>query len=298
MSYIWQSPKKIAKEILDKFPELHPLVVQLLYNRGLNSQEKIDEFLYPDYSRDIYDPYLFKDMAKACARINMAIEKKEKITIYGDYDADGVCASVILQTILKKLGAIVEVYLPHREKQGYGLNKNSVKEIIDGGTTLIISCDCGISNVEEVAFAKENKTEVIITDHHSIPDILPDALAIIHPKIADEKYPFKFLAGGGVAFKLAQGLLKTTDKLLDKEKEIEEKWLLDLVALATIADMVPLVKENRVLAYYGLRVLEKTSRPGIVALFRRLDINSKYITEDDISFMLAPRINIASRMGH
>lgn len=298
MSYIWQSPKQIDEEILEKFPELHPIVVQLLYNRGLDSQIKIDEFLYPDYSRDVYDPYLFRDMAKACARIDSAIENKEKITVYGDYDADGVCSSVILETVLKKVGAIVEVYLPHREKDGYGLNKNSVKEIIDNGTSLIITCDCGISNVDEVAFANENKTDVIITDHHSIPETLPKALAIIHPKIEGEEYPFKFLAGGGVAFKLAQALLKKNEKLQDKEKEIEEKWLLDLVAISTVADMVPLLGENRTLVKYGLLVLKKSKHLGLKKLLEIANIDVNKIDAQTISFSVGPRINAAGRMDH
>ncbi|MDD5749831.1 MAG: single-stranded-DNA-specific exonuclease RecJ [Patescibacteria group bacterium] len=296
--YIWKNPTSIDKEVLEEFPELHPIVVQLLYNRGLKTQKEIDEFLYPEYSQDVHNPYLFRDMDKACRRIYQAIEKKEKITVYGDYDADGVCAAVILKTVLEKLGAEVEVYLPHREKQGYGLNLKAIEEIAAAGTKLIITCDCGISNVEEVALANKNKVDVIISDHHSEPEKLPDALAIIHPRLEGEKYPFKFLAGGGVAFKLAQGLIQKSKQLNEREKEIEEKWLLDLVAISTVADMMPLLGENRTLLKYGLLVLRKTKRPGLLQLIKVANLTPEKINAQNIGFSLGPRINAAGRMDH
>ena len=198
MSYIWNLPVKPNNDLAAKFPELNPVVIQLLANRGLNKQAAIDEFLYPDYSQDIHDPYLFEDMKRACRRVYKAVDKDELITIFGDYDADGVCSAVILKTVLEKIGAKAEVYLPHREREGYGLNMTAVEQLIEAGTKLIITCDCGVSNREEITLAKRKKVDVIVTDHHSVPDKLPPALAIIHPQIGSEKYPFKFLTGGGV----------------------------------------------------------------------------------------------------
>ena len=170
MSYLWKTPDKIKQEVLDLYPELHPIVAQLLFNRGLKTQEQIDEFLNPDYGQDIHDPFLFADMDKACQKIYQAIDKQELIIVYGDYDADGVSSSVILATTLKKLGATVEVYLPHREKEGYGLNTKAIEELAKNNTKLIITCDCGVTNIEEVKFAKEKNIDVIITDHHAALD--------------------------------------------------------------------------------------------------------------------------------
>lgn len=299
MSYIWKLPEPINKEFLDQFPELHPTVAQLLYNRGLRTQEAIDEFLMPDYSQDIHDPFLFKDMKKACELIYSLVEKNELITVYGDYDADGVSAAIILKTVLTDLGAKVEVYLPHREKEGYGLNKNAVEELSANNTKLIISCDCGISNVEEVSLAKEKGISVIITDHHAIPETLPPADAIIHPQVEGETYPFKKLAGGGVAFKLAQALIAyKKNGVSEKEKEIQEKWLLDMVAISTVADMVPLLGENRTLLKYGLIVLKKTKRLGLQKLLEVANVDVSKIDTSTIGFAIAPRINAAGRMDH
>ena len=298
MSYIWKLPQKPSQEFIDEFPELHPIVVQLLYNRDLKTQKEIDEFLSPDYSKDVHDPHLFKDMEKVCQRIYKAIKNKELITVYGDYDADGVSSAVILRSVLKNLKANVEVYLPHREKEGYGLNKKAVEELA-GKSKVVITCDCGISNYEEVNIANEKGLDVIITDHHTVPEKLPKALAIIHPQVKDEKYPFKFLAGGGVAFKLAQALLShVKNDLSAKEKELNEKWLLDMVALATVADMVPLLGENRTLVKYGMLVLKKTQRLGMKKLIEIANLDVNKIDTRSIGFSLAPRVNAAGRMDH
>ena len=298
MSYIWQEPKPVDNKILENYPELHPIVAQLLYNRGLDTQEKIDEFLMPDYSQDIHDPFLFQDMTKACERLYKAIDKKELITVYGDYDADGVSASVILKSALENLGAKVEAYLPHREKEGYGLNKKAVEELAANKTKVIITCDCGISNTEEVDLANQKGVDVIITDHHTVPDDLPRAIAIIHPQV-DETYPFKFLAGGAVAFKLVQGLIKhKSNDQSDKDKELSEKWLLDLVAISLVADMVPLIGENRTLLKYGLIVLKKTQRVGLQKLIEVAKLDVEKVDARSIGFSIAPRINAAGRMDH
>ncbi|MBT4849848.1 single-stranded-DNA-specific exonuclease RecJ [Candidatus Parcubacteria bacterium] len=299
MSYTWNLPEKVDKKIIEKFPELHPTVAQLLYNRGLETQAQVDEFLHPDYGDDIHDPFLFKDMKKACERIYGAIEKKEKIVVYGDYDADGVCSSVILTSVLESLGATVEAYLPHREKEGYGLNAKAIEEFSKNNTKLVITCDCGISNTEEVSLANDKNLDIIITDHHAVPEKPPKAVAIIHPQGPGEEYPFKFLAGGGVAFKLAQGLIKyNSNKKSDKEKELQEKWLLDMVAISTVADMVPLLGENRTLLIYGLIVLQKTQRVGLQKLLDVANVDKTKIDARNIGFTIGPRINAAGRMDH
>ena len=299
MPYIWKLKDNISAEILEKFPELPPIVVQLLFNRNLVSQEAVDEFLMPDYSQDIHDPFLFKDMDKACQRIYQAIEKQELITVYADYDADGVSSAVILNSVLTDLGAKVNVYLPHREKEGYGLNKVAVEELAAGGTKLIITCDCGVSNNEEIDLANSHDINVIVTDHHAMREVLPAAYAIIHPQAPGETYPFHFLCGGGVAFKLAQALLKhANNNFAIKDRESKEKWLLDMVAISTVADMVSILGENRTLLKYGLIVLRKTRRVGLQMMFKVAGLEPKEIDATDIGFAIAPRINTAGRMDH
>jgi len=298
------------KSFFEEFPQLPPLVANLLYHRDIRTQEAIDEFLQPDYTQDIHDPFIFNDMEKAVKRIFDAIEKNEKITIHGDYDADGVSSSVILTNMLKALNfSKFNVFLPHRETDGYGLNKNTVKLLNEEGTNLIITCDCGISNKEEVELARELNIDVIITDHHSIPKKLPPAYAIIHPKIKGEAYPDKGLAGGGVAFKLMQGVLKKhkekNDLLPNGQKHSTfEKWQLDMAAIASVADMVPLVGESRTLTKYGLIVLNKAKRLGLKKLLLESGIMQvdgslkREIDSSTIGFQIAPRINAAGRMDH
>ncbi len=306
----WRVLDSAPQNFLKKHPELPPAVANLLYHRNIKTQEKIDEFLNPDYGEDIHDPYLFKDMKKAVKRILKAVEKQEKIIVHGDYDADGVTASVILVSIIKALGGSdVECFLPHRETDGYGLNTNTIQKLAEEKVNLLITCDCGGSNYDEVKLANKNKIDVIITDHHAVPDKLPPALAIIHPQVKNEKYPDKGLAGGAVAFKLMQGILtkhKEDNELLPNGETHEafEKWLLDMVAIASVADMVPLLGESRTLTKYGLLVLNKTSRIGLQKLLleaRLLGENGivkKEINTTTIGFQIAPRINAAGRMNH
>lgn len=297
-------------EFVAEHPELPPIAVQLLWNRGLATQEKIDEFLNPDYLSDIHDPFLFKDMRKAIDIIFNTIERNERIVVHGDYDADGVCASAIIISTLKKIGAMdVGVFIPHREIDGYGLNKKTVKYLSKEKTSLIITCDCGIANTEEVALAKELGIKVIVTDHHAMPAVFPPADAIIHPLVPGETYPDKSLSGGGVAFKLVQAILKTHHQrnplLPDGERhEAFEKWLLDLVSISTIGDMVPLIGESRTLVRYGLTVLNKTRNLGLKQLLviaSLVDENGKpkkTFSTETVSFQIAPRINAAGRMDH
>lgn len=309
MQKIWRVSADPPQTFLDEHPELPPIVARLLYHRNLTTQPAIDEFLNPDYSIHVHDPYLFRDMTKAVERILRAGENGEKITIHGDYDADGVSASVILASLFKILNINFDVFLPHRETDGYGLNMNTVDLLHKQGTKIIITCDCGISNAPEIAKANELGMDVIVTDHHSIPAKLPDAYAIIHPKVIGETYPDQTLAGGGVAFKLAQGILrkhKESNELLPNgdKHEAYEKWLLDMVAIASVADMVPLLGESRTLTKYGLIVLNKTRRIGLQKLLLEARLlnddgtNRKEINADTIGFQIAPRINAAGRMNH
>ena len=295
----WQIAEPIPPEVGAEFAELDPVLLQLLWNRGLRTPEQIDEFLNPDWSQDVHDPYLFRDMAKAVARVYEAIGAGEVMGVFGDYDADGVTASVIIATSLKKLGAKVEVYLPHREREGYGLNEEAIRYLKEKGVSLVLTCDCGITNVKQVAYANELGLNVIITDHHQTQPELPLAFAIIHPGLPGETYPFKFLSGGGVAFKLVQGLLRYEGcQLAPPEREAHQKWLLDLVAISTVADMVPLQGESRTLVKYGLTVLRKTRRLGLRKLIEVASLRAENIDTYTIGFQLAPRINAAGRMDH
>lgn len=282
-------------ENIDELFEVHtPLVRLLLYSRGIEDIETAESFLNPKYE-SLHDPFLLKGMDKATDRILKAIKENEKIAIFSDYDADGIPGAVVLHDFFKKIGfENFTNYIPHRNEEGFGLSVEAIETLRENGVKLIITIDCGITDVKEVSFANKNKIDVIITDHHTPLAKLPKAVAIINPKQKGDKYPEKMLCGSGVIFKLVQALIKS-GKI--NFPEGQEKWLLDMVGLATLSDMVPLLGENRVLAYYGLKVLQKSPRPGIQKLLRILKIDQRNITEDDIAFMLTPRINAASRMG-
>ncbi|MFA4936763.1 MAG: single-stranded-DNA-specific exonuclease RecJ [Patescibacteria group bacterium] len=299
MTKKWQLAEPISNQTRNQFPEIEPVLVQLLYNRDITSQKTIDEFLNPDWGEDVHDPYLFKNMQVAVERVYKAINNSEIIGIYADYDADGVTGGVILCTTLQKLGARVEVYIPHREQEGYGLNMAAINYLADKKVKLIVTCDCGVANVDEVQSVKKLGIDIIITDHHQAKSILPPADAIIHPNLEGENYPGKNLSGGAVAFKLVQGLLR--NDLCDwttKDKESWEKWLLDLVAISLVADMVPLIGEARTLTKYGLIVLQKNKRLGLSRLLQTASIKPENISTYTIGWQIAPRINAAGRMDH
>ena len=311
MKKIWHLKNKFPQNFSEKFPEYIPLVSQLLYNRGIVEKGQDGNFFNFDYDKDLHNPFLMKDMEKAVKRILKAIQKKEKIAIFGDYDADGITSSAILAKTLKILGSEPEVYIPDRAKEGYGMNLKAIKYLKKQKINLIITVDCGISDFEEIALANQSGIEVIVTDHHCIPEKLPPALAILNPHLENCSYPFKDLAGVGVAFKLAQGLIQRQCDIVPlskKNRSIKnlnngfEKWLLDLVALGTVADCVPLLGENRALVHYGLIVLNKTKNPGLKKLIEISRVSSRKkggsITSEDISFVLAPRLNVAGRMDH
>jgi single-stranded-DNA-specific exonuclease len=282
-----------AKAELSLYPEL---TQHLLYHRKIDTKEKAINFLNPKYE-DNFDPFLMKDMDKAVHRILDAIEHEEKIVIFSDYDADGIPGAVILHDFFKKINYHnFANYIPHRVLDGFGLNEDSINEFFDIGAKLIITVDCGITDIKEVEKANHFGMDVIITDHHLPKEELPKAFAILDPKLRESKYTGTDLCGAGVAFKLVQGLIRESSGLF-KIVDGWEKWLLDMVGIATISDMVSLTGENRIFASYGMKVLRKTPRPGIMQLLNLLKINQQYLTEDDLSFMITPRINAASRMG-
>ncbi|MBX4198182.1 single-stranded-DNA-specific exonuclease RecJ [Candidatus Parcubacteria bacterium] len=287
-----ESIPKAVDEQLKAYPEL---VRSLLYYRDIDTPEKAHEFLNPNFETGIHDPYLLKDMGKAVERILKAIEKNEKILVYSDYDADGIPGAVVMHDFFKLIGySNFDIYIPHRHNEGFGLHLEAIELFKEQDVKLIITLDCGITDVEEVARANKLGMDVIITDHHEPGTKIPAAYAIVNPKQTGCNYPFDMLCGSGVAFKLVQGIL--SKKRFDV-KEGGEKWLLDMVGLATLSDMVPLRGENRVLAYYGLKVLRKSRRPGLQKLVALLKMNQQHLTEDDVGFMITPRINAASRMG-
>ena len=275
--------------------QISELQALLLANRGIK-EEDIEFFLNPSYETGVYDPYLMKDMEKSVNRILNAIENNEKIGIFSDYDADGVPGAVMMKDFFDRIGyENVFYYIPDRHLEGFGLKDDSVSECAENEVKLLITVDCGITDVSEVEHAKSLGMEVIVTDHHLPGENLPKAFAILDPKQEGCEYPDKMLCGTGVAFKLIQGILSKNRFGMGAD---QEKWFLDMVGIATLSDMVPLLNENRVFASYGLRVLRKSRRPGLVALLKRAGVDQRLIAEEDIGFMIAPRINAASRMGH
>ncbi|MCC6448214.1 MAG: single-stranded-DNA-specific exonuclease RecJ [Chitinophagaceae bacterium] len=286
------NPPKDVDNSLNSYSEF---LRKLLFNRGITSQNEAEKFFNPDYESGLHDPFLLKNMDKAVDRILKAIKNNEKIIIFSDYDADGIPGAVVLHDFFKKIKyENFENYIPHRHDEGFGLNEEAIKEFKDEGAKLLITVDCGIADFDEVEKANEYKIDVIITDHHLPPEKIPKAFAIIDPKQNGCEYPNKNICGAGVAFKLVQALIKKGEFEIS---EGWEKWLLDMVGMATISDMVPLIGENRVFAIYGLKVLRKSPRIGLEKLLEKIKIEKKEIQEDDIGFSISPRINAASRMG-
>jgi len=300
----WKIAAPVAIEHRKKFPELEPIILQLLANRGLLTQEEIDEFLNPDYSQDLHDPFLFTKMREACERIIAGLKSGERIVVYSDYDADGVTSGTIIFSTLKEVAQKFNVaaenigfYIPHRDAEGYGLNQAAIESIAGEGYQLLITTDCGISNYGEIAWLREKGIDVIVVDHHEIPDRLPDAL-IIHTNAPGEIYPFKPLAAAAVAFKTASALMEAARESGADIPAGSEKWLLDLVAIATVTDMMPLLRENRTLLKYGLVVLNKTRRIGLEKLIARIGTPLGKVNAHAIGFQIGPRLNAASRMDH
>jgi single-stranded-DNA-specific exonuclease len=306
MTKEWLVSNPVPRDILEQFPELRSLVVQLLYNRGIDSSDRAERFLNPDY-HNLYDPFLFTEMQTAVDRVWQAIENNEKILIYGDYDADAVTANALLQQTFRYLGVEVASYVPDRFKEGYGLNLEAFQKIKDQGINLVITVDCGTNSVAEAEFCSANEIDLIITDHHEITGNTPKAFALVNPKNPEEVYPDDQITGVGVAYKLAKAMLMQTEKVI-AQKKIEpedyqpewDKWLLDLVAIGTVADCHSLLGENRILVNFGLKVLQKTKWLGLRQLIENagLDIKKDTLDSQAIGFTIAPRINAAGRLEH
>jgi single-stranded-DNA-specific exonuclease len=279
------------------FKDLEPATEKLLLKRGIDTTEKLEKFLTPDYEKGLHDPFILSGMKEAVDCFLEAKKEGKRICIYGDYDADGVTSSVLLHFFLKELEVDNFCYIPDRDKEGYGLNNQAIDYIKGKEADLIITVDCGITNKEEVEYATNKGLDVIILDHHHVPPEIPEAVAVVDPKKKQEKYPFDELAGVGVAFKFIQAVARETK---DYEEE-KLKWYLDLVAIGTVADCVPLVDENRILVKFGLIVLSKTKNVGLKQLFKvgNVNINENcFPTSQQVSFQIAPRINAAGRMNH
>lgn len=281
----------------------HEVIPHLLWYRGIQAPEAIAEFLAPSYEGGLHDPFLFSQMPRAVERVRAAVERGERILVFGDYDADGVTSSAIVITTIREIAAgmgkevSVASYIPHREREGYGLIMPQAERFVAEGHKLLIAVDCGIACPNEVAFLTSHGVDAIIVDHHQFGEALPDAI-LIHPALPGESYPFKHLAAAGVAWKFACALIRDARDRGVPVAEGFEKWLLDLVAIATVADVVPLVGENRALLTYGLRVLRKTRRPGLRALLASAGLSPEGLGSRDIGFGIAPRLNAPSRMAH
>ena len=304
----YRRARKIPKnhQLLSHYPEI---IAQLLFNRGITTREQAENFLNPQWEKH-HDSFLLDEMEKVIERIQHAIENNEKITIYADYDADGIPGAVILADLFEKINyQNFDIYIPHRHKEGYGLHTDALKKIKVSGTQLIITIDLGIGAHEEAQWCTQHNIDLIITDHH-LPsqnedkrEKLPQAFAIINPKKEKDTYPDPMLCGSGVIFKVIQAFIKKYGETYNIEKGWE-KWLLDMVGIATISDMVPLRKENRLFAYFGMKVINAVAqhknhhRPGLKTLLWNAGIRPTYMTEEDIAFGITPRINAASRMSH
>ncbi|NLO11521.1 MAG: single-stranded-DNA-specific exonuclease RecJ [Candidatus Cloacimonetes bacterium] len=282
---------KLVEEFIEVF-RCPPLIAKLLLRAGHDSAQQVEDFFASQLSH-LHDHMLFEDMDKAVTRIVQALENKEKICIYGDYDVDGTTATALLFLGLSRVGAQIDFYIPHRMIDGYGLSLSSLDAVKEKGASLIISVDCGVNALEEIKAINAMGMEIIVTDHHNPKDELPPAYAIINPKLSGTRYPFQHLAGVGVAFKL---LMAIYDRLGIQSEENTLKYL-DLVAVGTIADIVPLTGENRVFASIGLQHLIDKKNLGLNALIQISGLNQKTLDTNDIVFGIAPRINAAGRMG-
>lgn len=285
--------QKLLLQLLSKdIPYPEPFL-KILIKRGFRTTKEINEFLNP-HIQNICDPLLLNGVSEGVQRIVDAIEKKEKITIYGDYDVDGITSVSMLLTGLKMLNSNVDYFIPDRMQEGYGLSPNGVKALIEKKSRVIITVDCGINSVDEVEELNKNGIDVIVTDHHLPKEILPAAIALINPKLSSSTYPNESLCGVGVAYKLLMALFSKMDKI----DLLEENDFLDFVSMGTIADIVPLTKENRAILYFGFKQMSKKNNIGISTFLQKLKIDPNRIKSTDIVFKIAPRINSTGRMAN
>jgi len=292
----WQIAPPVPEDHLARFSQLSPLIVQLLYNRGITAPRDVRDFLAGARPED--NPFRLKGMNEAVTRLRQAIRQGEPVTIYGDFDADGVTATALLVDALSALGARVKPYIPHRVDEGYGLNARALRQLASQGVKVVVTVDCGIRSIKEVNYGRSLGLDFIVTDHHSVGDEIPPALAVINPKQPDCRYPFKDLAGVGVAFKLAQALLRANRQVpvAKGEVSVDEELLLDLTALGTVADLAPLLGENRSLVRRGLERLNDPQRLGVRTMIAQAGLKPGQIDAAAIGFVLGPRLNAAGRI--
>ncbi len=293
----WRLPQEAPPGYCSALPEINPLVRQILYSRGFTTPQAARAFLaaQPDDS----NPFDLPQMSALVDRLRRAIRSQEEIAVYGDYDVDGVTGLAVLIKTLQALGARVRPYIPHRMTEEYGLNRRALAALRHGGVRVVLTVDCGIRSVDEIAYGQSLGLDILVTDHHTVPGTLPPAAAIVNPRVADSRYPFRDLAGVGVAYRVAQALLRVARRTWRRGEpaiELDDSNLLDLVALGTVADLVPLVGENRVLAREGLKRLNATTRPGLQALVQVAGLTLGEVDSQDIAFGLAPRLNAAGRL--
>lgn len=293
MKYNWKIKEVDIQKVqqLNKEQNIPSIIAAVLINCGLDNPVVINKFFNPSID-NLYNPFLMSDMDKAVNRLKKAISNKEKIVILGDYDVDGTTATAFLYLFLQEIGLEVIYYIPDREKEGYGVSNRGIDFAIKSSANLIITCDCGINSINEIEYANKNNIDIIVTDHHEPAEVLPDALAILDPKRKDDIYPFKELCGIGVAFKMLYGLSIANKIPLEKIF-----YYLDLVAIGTAADIVPILNENRIIVSKGLKVLNKSKNIGLQSLLKVSGFENKTINVVNIVFGLAPRINAAGRLG-
>jgi single-stranded-DNA-specific exonuclease len=293
----WMIAPSAPAELLEalRIDGVDPVVAQVLYGRGHDSRDKCHRFLRGAFA----SPPKSSGMAglgRAVERILHAVEHRECIGIHGDFDLDGITSTAVLYETLTSLGSSPLTRVPNRFSDGYGLNQSGVDHLIDAGASLLIAVDCGVSSVAEIAHARRRGVDVIVVDHHTVPSVKPDAIAILNPRQTECDYPFKHLAAVGVTFRLCQALLSAAAGSSPIDTSLEER-LLELVALGTVADVVPLIDENRALVAQGLRALVASRRPGLAALLRRSGAQARSVDVDWISYTIAPRLNAAGRLG-
>lgn len=286
----WNIHPRAPENYFARFPDLPALIVQILYNRNIREVEEVRNFLAYQWPGD--NPLTLKGMAEAVERLSRAIARQEPIAVYGDYDVDGVTATTVMVQVLAALGAAVEAYIPNRFDEGYGLNNDALAELAGRGVKVVLTVDCGIRSINEVAYGNSLGLAMIVTDHHHVGEAVPPALAAINPKQPGCPYPFKELAGVGLAYKLVQALLEYGSI---QDHGLQATDFLDLVALGTVADLAPLYGENRKLAQAGLRQLNRALRPGLTAMMARIGTRP-IITAGTIGFVIGPRLNAAGRL--
>jgi len=293
----WYLRRRPAPGFERQLPQLEPVLAKVLYARHIDTADRARAFLAAD--GELANPFDLADMGQAVGRLRRAIASKEHLVVYGDFDVDGISATTLLVSALRDLGADVRPYIPDRFAESYGLNTDALGRLYEEGARLVITVDCGIRSRDEIAYAQGLGLDIIVTDHHTVPDALPPAVAIVNPKRPDCRYPFKDLSGVGVAFRLADALFRVSERMGGANPAVHDaSRFLDLVALGTIADIVPLTGENRLLAQWGLQRLRTSPRPGLLALMEASHTPPGAVDSQAIGFRLGPRLNAAGRLEH